>query len=288
MKTDDILQRYMDLPKFMYLLQNSSLFLPKMSIFDDHLEGGLTAKNYLSSSNDGAILDVALNCFAPATNETSEERSKRLELGETVSKEIKQRIFETPFGLYKRDDLDELFPRCREFIYVSCWHKSSHECSAMWSLYGGDNNSVCIFTTEEKLRTQTADNGNKLNEIKLEDVKYIDHKSDTLSCNKLEPFLAKSLPFSFEKEARLIAYDPTLNLNSAVINEANGIKLTIRSLPELIDKVVISPKADAWFADSVKQLCDSKGINVVTKSTLRIERVVSFFSALEQLQETGL
>lgn len=284
MNTDDILQRYMDLPKFMYLLQNSSLFLPKMSIFDDHLEGGLTAKNYLLSSNDGAMLDVALNCFAPGTNETSEERSKRLELGKTVRKEIKQRTFETPFGLYQRDDIDELFPKCREFIYVSCWHKSSHECSAMWSLYGGDNNSICIFTTEEKLRTQIVDNGSNSNIIELEDVRYIDHKSDTLSGNALEPFLAKSLPYSFEKEARLIAYDPTLNLDSILVNEANGIKLTIRSLPELIDKVVISPKADAWFADSVKKLCDSKGINVVTKSTLITERVGSFFSALEQLQ----
>lgn len=288
MKSDDILQRYMDLPKLIFLLQNSLLFLPKMSIFDDHLEGGLTAQDYLSSSNDGAILDVALNCFAPPVSETSEERLKRLELGTTISEEIKQRTFDTPFGRYKRDDIDKVFPRCREFIYVSCWHKSLHECSAMWSLYGGVNNSVCVFTTENKLRIQIASNENGLNKINLEDVEYIDHKRATLNSNKLAPFLAKSLPFSFEKETRLIAYDPTVNLNSTVKNDVNGISLKIKSLSELIDKVVISPKADVWFANSVKQLCDDKGIKVVTKSTLQTERVSSFFGALEQVQEEGL
>lgn len=229
-----------------------------------------------------------MNGFAPRVNETKEDRVSRLEMAKKVSEEIEQRTFKTPFGEYQRNDIDKVFPRCREWIYVSCWHKSLHECSAMWSLYGGDNNSVCIFTTEEKLLSQVNNIQGNINKIELEDVKYINHKSATLNCEAIEPFLAKSLPFSFEKEARLIAYDPCLNLNSAVKNEANGIELTITSLPELIDKVVISPKADVWFSDSIKQLCESKGINVVTSSTLRTERVTSFFGALEQLQEKGL
>ena len=43
MESETVIQRYMNLSKFIYLLQNSTLFLPKMSIFDDQLDGGLTA-----------------------------------------------------------------------------------------------------------------------------------------------------------------------------------------------------------------------------------------------------
>jgi hypothetical protein len=287
MEPKNILQRYMDLPKFMYLLQREALFLPKMSVFDDQLEGGLTAKNYLSTSNGAAIIDNAMNGLWPSASETVDERSIRLEKANSTKIEIRQREFKTPFGIYNCEDIDKVFPRCREWLYVSCWHKSMYECSAMWSLYGGDNNSVCIFTTEEKLKSliQASENIDRIN---LYDIDYIDHKKASLSDECLAPFLAKSLPFSFEKETRLIAYDSKVNLNSAVENNIKGIEIAIGSLPQLIDKVVISPNADAWFASSVKQLCEEKGLKIIVDSTLRTERVDSFYGALKQFQENSL
>lgn len=277
----------MDLPKFMYLLQREALFLPKMSVFDDQLEGGLTAKDYLSTSNDAAIIDNAMNGLWPSASETVDERSIRLEKANSTQIEIRQREFKTPFGVYKCEDIDKVFSRCREWLYVSCWHKSMYECSAMWSLYGGDNNSVCIFTTEEKLKSliQASENIDRIN---LYDIDYIDHKKASLSDECLAPFLAKSLPFSFEKETRLIAYDSKVNLNSAVENNIKGIEISIGSLPQLIDKVVISPNADAWFSSSVKQLCEEKGLKIIVDSTLRTERVDSFYGALKQFQENSL
>lgn len=277
----------MDLPKFMYLLQREALFLPKMSVFDDQLEGGLTAKDYLSTSNDAAIIDNAMNGLWPSASETVDERSIRLEKANSTQIEIRQREFKTPFGVYKCEYIDKVFPRCREWLYVSCWHKSMYECSAMWSLYGGDNNSVCIFTTEEKLKSliQASENIDRIN---LYDIDYIDHKKASLSDECLAPFLAKSLPFSFEKETRLIAYDSKVNLNSAVENNIKGIEISIGSLPQLIDKVVISPNADAWFSSSVKQLCEEKGLKIIVDSTLRTERVDSFYGALKQFQENSL
>jgi hypothetical protein len=287
MEHKNILQRYMDLPKFMYLLQREALFLPKMSVFDDQLEGGLTAKDYLSTSNDAAIIDNAMNGLWPSASETVDERSIRLEKANSTQIEIRQREFKTPFGVYKCEYIDKVFPRCREWLYVSCWHKSMYECSAMWSLYGGDNNSVCIFTTEEKLKSliQASENIDRIN---LYDIDYIDHKKASLSDECLAPFLAKSLPFSFEKETRLIAYDSKVNLNSAVENNIKGIEISIGSLPQLIDKVVISPNADAWFSSSVKQLCEEKGLKIIVDSTLRTERVDSFYGALKQFQENSL
>lgn len=272
----------------MYLLQESALFLPKMSIFEDHLEGGLTAKDFLSTSNDAAILDIAVNGLWPATDEAIESRTKRLEQAESIQQNLQLRTFETPFGSYKCDDIEKIFSRCREWLYVSCWHRSPHECSAMWSLYGADNSSVCIFTTEEKLRSQ-AQPENEVNVITLQDVKYLDHKSATLDKNNLAPFIAKALPFSFEKELRIVSYNSETDLNIATKNSASGEKLLIKSLSQLIDKIVVSPKVDPWFFESIQRLCSMYGLNVeVKESSLRAKRVESFYGALEQLQRNGL
>ena len=111
METKNILQRDMDLPKFMYLLQRKVLFLPKMSVFDDQLEGGLTAKDYLSTSNDAAIFDNAINGFWSPASETVDERLIRLEKAKSTHIEIRQREFKTPFGTYKCEDIDKVFPR---------------------------------------------------------------------------------------------------------------------------------------------------------------------------------
>lgn len=288
MESTVILQRYMNLPKFMYLLQEGALFLPKMSIFEDHLEGGLTARDYLSTSNDVAILDIAINGFWPAADESAENRSKLLDQAKLIQQELRLRTFETPFGSYKRDDIDKVFSRCREWLYVSCWHKSPHECSAMWSLYGADKNSVCIFTSEDKLRDQIQ-LANEVDTVTFQDVKYLDHKRASLGNECLAPFFAKALPFSFEKELRVISYNSTIDLNITAKNSASGERLSIKSLSELIDKIVVSPKADPWFFKSIQKLCSEHGLNVeIQESSLRTERVENFYGALEQSQRDDL
>lgn len=288
MEPTTILQRYMNIHKFQYLLQDSALFLPKMSIFEDHLEGGLTARDYLSTSNDAAILDLAINRFLPVADEAIEDRTKRLEQAKLSQQKLRLRTFETPFGSYKCEDIEKIISLCREWLYVSCWHKSPHECLAMWSLYGADNNSVCIFTTEEKLRNQIQPKSD-VNVVTLQDVKYLDHQSACLDKNNLSPFTAKALPFSFEKELRIISYNPKTDLNTSIKNSSKGEKLPIKSLSQLIEKIVVSPKADSMFFDSIQRLCSAYGLNVeIKESSLKAKRVESFYEAYDQLQRNGL
>ncbi|MGL4604676.1 MAG: DUF2971 domain-containing protein [Iodobacter sp.] len=284
MKSIATLQRYMNLPKFMYLLQENALFLPKMSIFEDHLEGGLTAKDYISTSNDSAAIDAALNICWPTADKSIESRNKRLEQTEAIIKKLKDNTFETPFGSYKCDDIDKTLSQCREWLYVSCWHKSPHECSAMWSLYGADKNSICIFTTEDKLLSQIKTESSN-NVITLQDVKYLNHGNEYLDKSNLAPFVTKALPFSFEKELRIIYYDPGTDLNTSKINTASGKKLQIKSLSKLIDKIVVSPKADSWFFDSIQGLCSAYDMRVeIKESSLRTKRIENFNEAYEQYQ----
>ncbi|HIF9389000.1 TPA: hypothetical protein ACX6R5_000854 [Photobacterium damselae] len=288
MESEIIIQRYMNLSKFLFLLQNSSLFLPKMSIFDDQLEGGLTANDYLKKSNDADILDLSLNGFLPVSNETSKEREERLKNANSLVQQLKKSTFDTPFGSYLKDDVQDIFPKCREHIYVSCWHRSSFECSAMWQLYGAERNSVCIFTTAGKLNQQLLDKSSTY-KMQLEEVHYLDHAVASFDERAIHPFVSKSLSFSFEKELRLVAYNPCTDIASSGNNNLPGIKIGIRSLSELIDKIIVSPDSESWFKECIENLCRQYNLNVeVEKSSLSRERTESFWSAMEQLQKNGL
>ena len=285
MKPEDIIQRYMNLPKFMYLLQTHSLFLPKISIFDDQLEGGLTARDYLETSNDAAILDLAINGFFSVSGETSESREQRLEKANIIEKQLHERSFSTPFGSHLCDDAQRIFPICREWLYVSCWHRSLHECSAMWQLYGADKNAICIFTTVDKLEKQLH-RPDDIDTLVLRDAKYLNHASAKFDEDSLTPFLSKAFPFSFEKELRIVGFDSNTDLNCSDKNSLNGINVKVKSLEQLIDKIVISPNSDSWFLESIQSLCNEFKLNVeVQNSSLRTQRVETFYDAIEQLQK---
>lgn len=285
MKSEDTIQRYMNLPKFMYLLQENSLFLPKMSIFGDQLEGGLTARDYLKTSNEASELDIGINGFFPVVGETPESREERLNNANNIKKQLRERTFRTPFGIHRCDDAQKLFPRCREQIYVSCWHRSPYECSAMWQLYGEDKNAICIFTTVDKLEEQLH-RPDSIDTLVLRDVTYLDHANAKFDEDKLAPFLSKAFPFSFEKELRIIGFDSSSDLNSSAENSQNGINVDVKSLPQLIDKIIISPNSDSWFETTIRKLCSKFGLaHAVQTSSLRTGRIESLYVAMEQLQK---
>lgn len=280
MESKTVIQRYMNLSKFLYLLQNSALFFPKMSIFDDQLEGGLTATDYLKNSNDMAIFDMTINAIMPPCGESPAQREERLSANDLAHKELDNATFITPFGEYLKSDVQTIFPKCREYIYVSCWHHSDFECSAMWQLYGAEKNAVCIFTSIEKLEQQVIHN-ELFDNLNFEDVNYIDHAKAKFGSNCLEPFISKSLSFSFEKELRIVVFDSKINLDNVRVNEVSGVNIEIHSLQKLIDKVVVSPSSDSWFKSCIENLCNSYGLNIdVEMSSLKRKPINDFFDAL--------
>jgi hypothetical protein len=258
-----------------------------MSIFDDQLEGGLTAIDYLDKSNESDILDLTMASL-PVYGESAEQREKRLNANEFSQQEIDNKTFITPFGEYLKSEIQTVFPKCREYIYVSCWHRSDFECSAMWQLYGAEKNAVCIFTSIEKLEQQII-HDEFLGNLKFESVNYIDHGKAQFGSNCLEPFLSKSLPFSFEKELRIVVFDSKTDLARVEKNEKTGVNIKINSLPELIARVVVSPNSDSWFKDCVQKLCNEYGLGIEVKmSSLKRERNESFWEAMAQHQNVQL
>ena len=95
-----ILQRYMDLPKFVSLIQEKSIYLAKMAAFDDALEGGLTVADFFKVSSAPALIDLAVNEAWPVCNESPDEREQRLSHLKKAQCELRDRKFKTPFGVY--------------------------------------------------------------------------------------------------------------------------------------------------------------------------------------------
>ena len=56
----------MDLPRFLGLVQTRSLYLSKMSAFEDALEGGLTVDDFFKTSNAPALIDLAMTDIWPS------------------------------------------------------------------------------------------------------------------------------------------------------------------------------------------------------------------------------
>ncbi|WP_146157128.1 DUF2971 domain-containing protein [Shewanella morhuae] len=279
-----ILQRYMDLPKFVSLLQTKSIYLAKMAAFDDALEGGLTVSDFFKVSNAPKTFDFAFNLAWPSYNESQDEREERSTAAHKAQNELRERKFETLFGVYQCDEAEQLFPICKQWLYVSCWHQSPHECSAMWKIYGSDKNSVCIFTTVEKLKASIA-TSNLFKNIDFREVNYISHIDHEFSIDPISPFIAKSKPYTFENEFRVVAWNENIDLTMSSVNSEVGALLGVK-LETLIDKIVVSPYSDPWFKNSVKQLCNELGVSVdVIDSEIRMEPIKGFYDALSHLDK---
>jgi hypothetical protein len=280
---DSILQRYLDLPKFLSLLQSNSLFLSKMSKFEDQLEGGLTANDYLTTTDDAPILDLALNGLFPVHNEPPSTRQARLAECAVIETAISSSEFPTPFGNYPRSQANTLFPRCREWLYVNCWHQSDNECAAMWPLYGGKN-SICIFTTAKQIQEQITV-PQELTKAILSPVRYINHDAASFDDKQHGPFTSKSLPYIYEREVRLTAWNPNINLNTEKENPGAGAVAKISDLGKLINHIVVSPKSDAWFKESIERLCRDYHLDVeILDSSLKRKPPTSIYDVLVHIQ----
>lgn len=280
--TGTTIQKYMDFTKFANLILSRKLYLSKMSGFEDKLEGSLTVKDFLETANSPRLLDITMTDAWPGIGETVEERNLRLARIEEQIKAISRREFETPFGRYSCDEAEKVFSACQEWLYVSCWHQSEHECSAMWNLYGNNKNSICIFSTVEKLKSALTTN-DRCDHIQIEKINYINHATDEFS-TPLAPFISKSIAFSFEKELRVVAWNSKTELLKNPKNESSGIAIDIK--PEkLIEKITISPHADGWFKDTIENLCNLASPELIIENSSLSNRPVNcLYSAMENLK----
>ena len=157
--------RYMDLAKFVSMLQSNALHFARADIMEDVFEG----------STSQPTLDARRSLLPDASDEEYEEFDTQVSAGTK---------------------------RMPSYVYLSCWHMSEHESVAMWKIYqSGEPQGIAVRSTYQRLSEAITDDRGVL----IGTVAYADYTTDALPDNKLfAPFLDKRIGFDYEREIRAI------------------------------------------------------------------------------------
>lgn len=254
-------QRYMNFSKFMHLLETSSIYLSKVSNFEDQLEGGLTAWHSAQHNGELAALDMAINGSWPSQNpdQSNEIKQENLNHDFTVDK------IKTIFGKFPPDEAENVYRKYREWVDVSCWHANLHESMAKWKIYGESDNAVCLISSAGDIKSSIIDNAGK--KILMSRVDYIDHEQEFFTNDHpISTLTHKSYFYKYEDEVRLLAYDPNSDISNDRPDDQGGTLLKF-DLDKLIGEIRVSHLAPDWFFNLVKSV-----VNDTYKIDVRVSR----------------
>jgi hypothetical protein len=114
--------RYMDLAKYLSMLDRRGLFFSRATLLGDPFEGSSTKmmvaqREYVRNNR---ATDPALAAY----------------------KNMPETAFNVSYFY------EGMVPK----YLISCWHMNEHESAALWKLYSGSNEAVCIRSTYRRLR----------------------------------------------------------------------------------------------------------------------------------------
>ena len=229
--------RYMDLAKYLSMLNSQGLFFPRATLLGDQFEGSaprmiVFSREYIQANKatDPALADW---------------------------KDVPDTIFDQMRAMTKDSVQNYL---------VSCWHMSEHESAAMWKLYSSSNESVCVRSTYRRLRLCLPQC------VFVGEVNYIDYDTQSFPARQMFNYIMhKRLSFSHERELRAIFWersgDPESQPYKSKI-EPSGLPIEVE-LPSLIEQVYVNPTAAPWFAKLVTDMTAKCGFSFpVSQSAL--------------------
>jgi hypothetical protein len=231
---NDKIWRYMDLPKFLDLLQSKTLFFARV----DELRK--------SDKFECAIMRRPPNQKIDFENQI---KPPVIGLGSIYKKFIEQ---------LEEDKINE---KILNNVFINCWHINEKECNAMWKIYS-DKMGLSITTSSDKLDDYLYQKVGEGNFCAMP-VFYMGSEEISTKTAKT-PFLSwfcKNEEFKYEKEFRCLIRD------TCDSKQKSHIKLEI-DLEQIIDEIYISPYAPNWYESCIKNLCNTYGIsdNKVIKS----------------------
>jgi hypothetical protein len=159
------LWRYMDLSKFVSLIEKNALWLARADTFRDKHEGR----------------------FPDDMRKTIEKAYEKFD--DDDSSVVK--------------DADDFQDFLRKNTFISCWHKNFDENMVMWEIYGRDTNALAIQTTVGNMKNSLDSSKLSGHSLILKNVTYLraDEISGVLPYE--ECFFIKRPHFSFEEEVRI-------------------------------------------------------------------------------------
>jgi hypothetical protein len=172
---DIAIWRYMDLAKYLLIVNSQSLYFPRANLLGDPFEGSATRA--MVASREYIRVNRAID--------------PKLADWKNVPDEIFTQL-PTFFKTAVRDYL------------VNCWHMNEHESAAMWKLYSTSSEAIAIRSTYRRPR------GCLPECVRIGEVNYIDW--DTQGFAPYQAFnyiMHKQLSFEHERELRYFLGEST-------------------------------------------------------------------------------
>jgi hypothetical protein len=227
-----MLWRYMDVRKFVWLVEWRRLYMPNVEQFADRLEG-TTPAGHARWWQDQIAAAATEGDRAVLTRNAA--------------------------------FLEEFSNRLRGHLYVSCWRMNDEVNESMWTEYTTSSEAVAVRTSYALLRNTLP----KFVEIGC--VRYVDYRTaDLPSMNVLERISHKDLRFINERELRAVAIPPLVQELGQAQFEADLFE--VEGMPDirvyapriepfmLINAIAPHPRATEAFINEMTHLCTANGL----------------------------
>lgn len=229
--------RYMDLAKYVSLLQTRALHFARADRLGDPFEGSVPYLN----SEEGAkrIVDALAAAKAPELDKKFPGMSR-----DQIANMLSQ------MAAFHRASIAE--------TYCNCWHMSEHESAAMWKLYCQASDAICIQSTFSSLADALPPWTN------AGVVRYLDYDREAIDVsNGFNRFLTKRRSFEHEREVRAIAWSRTGGADGEQIRKCiSGDTVVVPvDVSKLVRGVYVSPTSSPWFADVIAGLNKQYGLH---------------------------
>ena len=216
--------RYMNLAKFISLLDTKTLYLSRLDRFSDSYEGSTTAATMTG-------IQSFIKSIMPADKPEAIENAMKL--------------------------LRNSYKEIRRRYYISCWHMNNDESEAMWKLYGGSSREGIVI---QSLYSKLIESIQRQDGIYVGVVNYIDHQTHTFpTANEFYPVMHKGTFYAHEKEVRLVKYFNSSNTNKLSDElDSQPEKLLIPwDTTQYIEKIYVNPYADEYYFEAVKSVLNT-------------------------------
>ncbi len=235
--------RYLTLEKFLYLLNDSSLFFSNINLLNDYTEGLLNS-TYHDSEKHYII--------------------KTEPIGDNFNNLINDK------------------KRMSEKIYVNSWSNYPEESFALWEIYLKNSNGVAIISDESKILDSIFFKNINYGNINYHEKSVystnilVQNKTKNYTDEDNYKYFSKYNFFNYENEFRLLInkkeiLDDNLQYLKQITHKDNIIGYNVDiDITKLIFKIIVSPKANEPFFNLIKDVVCNYNIDkqIVEKSNL--------------------
>jgi hypothetical protein len=224
--------RYMDLSKFIWMIQRNALFFCRSDSLGDQFEGHYT--KVIADQEEEYIKTLQANTQFAAIPAA------------VHPVEIAREAF--------RLTTIELPNQLKQKYFVSCWHMNEEESPAMWKLYTSQNESMCIRSKYKTFASLLPE------ESLLGCVRYIDYRRESFDTKETWNYIVhKRKSFEHEREIRAVIYYDSETCRFELVGD-RGLIVPI-NMAALIKEIIVSPTSKSPLLDVVVGLAEKYGLN---------------------------